>query len=120
MSFLKIVAFQATTTLIQRFRKSSYYALKQRALGLNILLYVAHRMFPYIFLSVIQCSVPQVVNGDVTGCMTSSVGLGEDCVFRCNDGYLTRNHSTSARKSCQTDETFSGPEFSCDGMYIKA
>nr|XP_054766885.1 sushi, von Willebrand factor type A, EGF and pentraxin domain-containing protein 1-like [Lytechinus pictus] len=61
----------------------------------------------------IECDIPMVSNGSVSGCPLSAV-YGDSCYFRCNSGFESSEGKKSITRVCQANGTFDGQDFNCD------
>ncbi|XP_071494443.1 CUB and sushi domain-containing protein 1-like [Diadema antillarum] len=68
----------------------------------------------------VQCQIPPVTNGTVSGCPSGSAEYGDECLFRCDDGFQSSSGKRSVYRACQADGTFSGNDFHCDVPIICA
>ncbi|XP_072179385.1 uncharacterized protein [Diadema setosum] len=68
----------------------------------------------------VQCQIPPVTNGTVSGCPSGSAEYGDECLFRCDDGFQSSSGKRSVYRACQADGTFSGDGFHCDVPIICA
>ncbi|XP_063964330.1 sushi, von Willebrand factor type A, EGF and pentraxin domain-containing protein 1-like [Lytechinus pictus] len=61
----------------------------------------------------IECNIPSVPNGSVSGCPFSAV-YGDSCYFMCNDGFKSSQGRKSITRVCQVNGSFDGEDLICD------
>ena len=70
------------------------------------------------YISVVQCDVPPITNGSVSGCPTSSANYGDECIFTCYDGLKSADDETDMKRTCEAAGWLSGGDLVCDGRSL--